>query len=135
MNCPNCGAPMKETDSFCDQCGTPNPTKANKFQDIVPKTIEELRQWYQDRHLPPEETTRFFIGKDYRGPRAFGIYQDDDRFVVYKNKGDGSRAVRYNGPDEAYAVKELYERLKLEIANQKANQPIQKKALTPKEKA
>ena len=85
----------------------------------TPRTIEELRAWYAARNLPPEEVTRFFIGKDIKEPRAFGIYRDGDRFVVYKNKDDGSRAVRYHGPDEGYAVNELYLRLKQEIANQK----------------
>ena len=85
----------------------------------TPRTIEELRVWYAARNLPPEEVTRFFIGRDIREPRAFGVYRDGDRFVVYKNKDDGSRAVRYHGPDEAYAVNELYLRLKQEIANQK----------------
>ena len=85
----------------------------------TPRTIEELRAWYAARNLPPEEVTRFFIGKDIKEPRAFGIYRDGDRFVVYKNKDDGSRAVRYHGPDEGYAVNELYLRLKQEIENQK----------------
>ena len=85
----------------------------------TPRTIEELRAWYAARKLPPEEVTRFFIGKDVKEPRAFGIYRDGDCFVVYKNKDDGSRAVRYHGPDEAYAVNELYMRLKQEIAGQK----------------
>ena len=35
--------------------------------------------------------------------------------MVYKNKADGSRAVRYSGPDEAYAVRELYLKLKSEV--------------------
>ena len=63
--------------------------------------------------------TRFFIGKDTRAPRAFGIYEANGEFIVYKNKSDGSRAIRYKGTDEAYAVNELYMRLKEEILNQK----------------
>ena len=43
-------------------------------------------------------------------------------FIVYKNKADGTRAVRYKGTDEAYAVNELYLKLKDEILNQKAHQ-------------
>ncbi len=31
--------------------------------------------------------------------------------IVYKNKADGSRSIRYRGPDEAYAVRALYEKL------------------------
>ena len=63
--------------------------------EIKEKTIEELKSWYIARKLPPEETTRFFIGKNIKEPRAFGIYQDGNKFIVYKNKADGSRAVRY----------------------------------------
>ena len=76
----------------------------------VPATIGEL-QAFCARNGMPLEKMRFFIGVDYRQPRAFGIYRDGDSCVVYKNKDDGSRAVRYNGPDEAYAVKELYDKL------------------------
>lgn len=44
-----------------------------------------------------------------------------NEFVVYKNKDDGQRALRYRGTDEAYAVNELYLKLKDEILNQKAH--------------
>ena len=88
----------------------PNPT---------PRTIEELKAWYVAHNLPPENVTRFFIGKNIQEPRAFGIYQEGEQFIVYKNKDNGSRAVRYQGYDEGYAVNELYMKLKSEIANQK----------------
>lgn len=89
----------------------------------IPKTIEELKIAYVEKNLPNEETTRFFIDKDYKYPRAFGIYKDEvtGNFVVYKNKADGTRAIRYEGPDEAFAVKELYTRLEQEVINQKSN--------------
>lgn len=104
----------------------PNPT---------PRTIEELKAWYAAHNLPPEEITRFFIGRDIKEPRAFGIYAEDGQFIVYKNKADGSREVRYHGPDEGYAVNELYLRLKQEIAAQKEKQPDRKtEPLTPQEK-
>ena len=83
------------------------------------KIIEELKQWYEDRKIPPERVTRFFIGSNYKGAKAFGIYKDEvtDKCVVYKNKADGSRSIRYEGMDEAYAVNELYKKLKSEIYN------------------
>ena len=88
-----------------------------------PRTIEELKQWYIDRNLPSESVTRFFIGSNYIGAKAFGIYKDEmtDKFVVYKNKADGSRSIRYEGMNEEYAVNELYKKLKSEIYNQKNN--------------
>lgn len=88
---------------------------------MQPKTIAELRQWYTDHNLPPENVTRFFIGKNIKEPKAFGIYEEDGIFIVYKNKDTGERFIRYQGPDEAKAVTELLDRLKKEILNQKAH--------------
>ena len=115
MNCPYCGSDINENLENCLHCGKTN-------ENYIPKTIEELKRWYVNRNLPDENITRFFIGKNYTQPKAFGIYKEDSssNFCVYKNKADGSRAVRYEGPDEAFAVKELYLRLKDEIYNQKA---------------
>lgn len=76
----------------------------------APRTIEALKAFCAYNEMPLEQM-RFFVGVDYREPRAFGIYREDDQFIVYKNKADGSRAVRYHGPDEAYAVSELYAKL------------------------
>lgn len=45
--------------------------------------------------------------------------------MVYKNKNGGERVVRYRGTDEAYAVNELYQRLKIEIANQKSRNALE----------
>ncbi len=119
VKCEYCGAFVDETEEKCPNCGAVN---AN-FKRIVtgtPKTIEELKDWYMARKLPPESVTRFFIGKDIQEPKAFGIYKDGSEVVVYKNKADGSRAIRYKGTDEAYAVNELYMKLKSEILNQKS---------------
>lgn len=120
IKCEYCGSYIEETAKFCPQCGAVNENMKRAVSG-TPKTIEELSQWYKDRNLPPEEVTRFFIGKDYKGARAFGIYQDGDEYIVYKNKDDGSRAIRYRGEDQAYAVNELYLKLKSEILNQKAH--------------
>ena len=76
----------------------------------IPGSIEELKLWYEYQNLPPQSVTRFFIGENYTQPKAFGIYQEGENFIVYKNKADGSRAIRYNGKNESYAVNELFER-------------------------
>ncbi|MBR6309309.1 MAG: zinc ribbon domain-containing protein [Lachnospiraceae bacterium] len=119
IKCEYCGAMIEDTADKCPNCGAAN-VNVKRMVDKTPKTIEELKDWYQARKLPPYETTRFFIGINYEKPKAFGIYQDGNEFVVYKNKADGSRAVRYRGTDEAYAVNEIYLKLKSEILNQKA---------------
>ena len=120
IKCEFCGAFINDTDTVCPNCGGTND-QLKRSTEGTPKTIEELKAWYTDRNLPPQEVTRFFIGVDYKEPRAFGIYQDGNEFVVYKNKDNGQRAVRYRGKDEAYAVNELFLKLKSEILNQKAH--------------
>ena len=123
IKCDYCGAMVDETAERCPNCGAPL-SGANRTASEQPKTIEELKAWYTAHHLPSEEITRFFIGKNITEPKAFGIYKDGNGdFVVYKNKANGERAVRYKGSDEKYAVNELYQRLKAEIVDQKAHNP------------
>ncbi|MBR1558640.1 MAG: zinc-ribbon domain-containing protein [Clostridia bacterium] len=110
--CPNCGAALAPEQSFCPNCGTALAVATDYHPETgaAPRTIEELRLYCEYHHMPLEKM-RFFVGVDYKQPRAFGIYRDGGRYVVYKNKDNGSRAVRYDGPDEAYAVNELYAKL------------------------
>ena len=121
VRCDYCGNYIEDTDKNCPHCGAPND-RMQRSGTKVPKTIEELKAFCAAHHLPLEQM-RFFLGEDYRGPRAFGVYKDGEgNFVVYKNKSDGSRAIRYRGTDEAYAVNELYQKMKSEISNQRARQ-------------
>ncbi|MDE6026003.1 MAG: hypothetical protein K2G45_11175 [Lachnospiraceae bacterium] len=85
-----------------------------------PKTIDELRMWAEDNNLPLADM-RTYIGMDYRGAKAYGIYKDEEtgKFIVYKNKADGTRSVRYEGYDQAYAVNELYMKMQERIEQQK----------------
>ena len=127
--CESCGAEIGAGSFFCQNCGAPVPQSGAAVQAestpyesrrvTTPRTIAELEA-FCDRHELPLAKMRFFIGLDYPGAKAFGIYRDGDgNFVVYKNKADGSRAVRYRGPDEAYAVKEIFDKLKEEASNQR----------------
>jgi len=92
-----------------DNNNAPNNSRYEK-----PQTIDELRMFCESKGMPLEKM-RFFIGEDYKGARAFGIFQEKDGdFVVYKNKADGSRAIRYKGTNEKFAVNEIYEKLRAE---------------------
>lgn len=119
FRCGYCGETMGTQDRTCPHCGAENPgflpesAASPAGSGNRPKTIEELQAYCASRGMPLERM-RFFIGEDYKQPRAFGIYRDGPVFVVYKNKADGSRAIRYRGPDEAHAVGELYDKLMAE---------------------
>ncbi|MGN1330722.1 MAG: zinc ribbon domain-containing protein, partial [Clostridia bacterium] len=122
IKCSYCRAYIDDTDVTCPYCGAFNE-QLKRTANGVPQTISELQEWYKAHNLPKPEVTRFFIGENYEKPKAFGIYKEEGsgNFIVYKNKADGTRAIRYEGKDEAYAVNELYIKLKEEIVNQKQN--------------
>ena len=105
--CSVCGGSVRYDEQVCPQCGASNE---------VPQTIEELKEYCRKRGMPLQRM-RFFIGEDYQEPKAFGIYEQNGRYVVYKNKANGIRAVRYDGPDEEYAVRELFLKLLDECHN------------------
>ena len=120
--CSFCGSFISDTDEICPNCGAVNENLM-RSADGIPKTIEELKA-FSDKHNLPLKDMRFFLGEDFKEPKAFGIYKDDDgNFVVYKNKADGSRAVRYQGKDEAYAVNEIYQKMRSEIRMRKQQKP------------
>lgn len=116
--CKYCGSAVSSSDQNCPNCGAPNEgyVAETKRQIFLPVTIDELKEYCAERGMPLLKM-RFFIGEDYRHPRAFGIYKDGKEYIVYKNKSDGSRAVRYKGPDEKYAVSELLAKLLEECHN------------------
>lgn len=111
--CKICLVDLAEGVKHCINCGA-------EVGAVEPRTIEEFKAYCEARKLPTEKM-RFFIGENYTEPKAFGIYEDGaGEFVVYKNKADGSRAVRYRGAEEAFAVRELFLRMQQEVGNQRA---------------
>lgn len=125
IKCEYCGSMIEETADKCPFCGATN-NAVKRTTDKTPKTIAELQRVVSGQTPAAVWDNKIFIGINYKKPKAFGIYQDGDQFIVYKNKANGERAIRYQGTDEAYAVNELYLKLKSEILNQKANNQTRK---------
>ena len=129
IQCGNCGRVYDASEAVCPDCGNVNPRVLTQ-----PVTIEELLLFAQAHNLPLKDM-RFFIGENYAGEKAFGIYRaEGGNVVVYKNKADGSRAIRYEGPDEAFAVNEILQKMRSEIQLQRSagRSPVQVKT-SPKQ--
>ena len=116
--CPYCGSTVRSDEKKCPSCGAENRQYVADTPRTIfnPKTIDELKEYCAERGMPLLRM-RFFIGEDYKKPKAFGIYRDGRDVVVYKNKADGSRAIRYRGPDEEHAVSEIFLKLLDECHN------------------
>ena len=86
----------------------------------IVNSIEELKQKCAEKNMPLEKM-RFFIGENRKEPKCFGVYQDEStgNWIVYKNKADGTRAVRYEGPDEARAAQEIWNKIGDEVKHRK----------------
>ncbi len=111
--CPYCDGMVTSNEKICPHCGASNLNYVEDRPNVVmaPKTIEELKEFCAERGMPLLRM-RFFIGEDFKEPCAFGIFKrEDGTVVVYKNKDTGVRAIRYEGPDEAFGVMELYLKL------------------------
>ncbi len=117
IKCSYCDNFINDTEENCPHCGAPNEG-VKRTAGGVPHTIEELKAFVAAKKIPVDKFC-FHIGENYQGPKAFGIYKDEvtGNFVVYKNKTDGSRSVRYEGSDEAYAVNEIYQKLKEQVSD------------------
>ncbi|NLM06571.1 MAG: hypothetical protein GX219_06605 [Tissierellia bacterium] len=118
IKCEYCKSMINDYLEDCPYCGAPNKN-VNRTSKEIPESIEELVV-YCNSHNIPIDKFRFFIGEDYRGPKAYGIYKDGQRTIVYKNKANGQRAIRYDGTDEKYAVNEIYQKLQQEMNSYKA---------------
>ncbi|MBO4903417.1 MAG: hypothetical protein J5518_11550 [Lachnospiraceae bacterium] len=119
IKCEYCGSFIDDTDEKCQFCGAVNSHLVRKATGI-PETMDELLAFAEEHNLPLAQM-HYHIGTDYKGAKAIGIYKDEEtgNFIVYKNKADGTRAVRYEGKDEKYAVNEIYQKMKTDMIRQR----------------
>ena len=91
-------------------------TERNRYLPSYCNSYDELRDIFDYFHIDGERT-RFFVGHDYYEPKAFVIVRDfNGEFEVYKRKADGSKAVRYRGNDEKFAVSQFYQKFLEEVS-------------------
>ena len=126
LRCEYCGNLLTGSEKTCPSCGAPVPFPETHRpgQDnsayTGPTTIEGLQEFARARKLLLSQM-RVFLGEDYKEPKAYGIFRESENAVVlYKNRADGSRVIHYRGPDEARAVRELYEKMHTMVKHQKA---------------
>ena len=86
------------------------------------KTLNDLFRFVSDHNLDTDKM-RFMLGGDTYEPRYFGIYYDENTglWIVYKNKSDGSRFIRYRGYSEEEAVNIIFDKMKEEMNLRKRN--------------
>lgn len=118
VKCNYCDNYFEDTLEKCPYCSAPNE-HIRRTANKLPKTIDELKEYCRVNNVPVDKM-RFHIGENYKGAKAYGIYRDGDEVIVYKNKADGTRAVRYSGKDEAYAVNEIFQKMRAEFNEHKA---------------
>ena len=128
IKCEYCGSFIDDTDEKCQFCGAVNSHLVRNAA-AIPHTIAELIAFAKQHNLPLKQM-HYYLGEDYKGPKAIGIYKNEEtgNFIVYKNKSDGTRAVRYEGKDEKYAVNEIYQKMRSDLNDQRANRPASKPA-------
>ena len=120
IKCEYCGSFIDDTDEKCQFCGAVNSHLVRNAA-AIPHTIDELIAFAKKHNLPLKQM-HYYLGEDYKGPKAIGIYKNEEtgNFIVYKNKSDGTRAVRYEGKDEKYAVNEIYQKMRSDMNDQRA---------------
>ena len=74
IKCEYCESFIDDTETSCPNCGATNENM-KRVANGVPTTIEELKDYCVEHNLPIS-MMRFYIGENYKLPKAYGIYKD-----------------------------------------------------------
>ena len=103
--CPLCGAPVAPEEKSEPEASPAQP-------ETAPRTVEELLALCASFEADPA-AYHFYIGEDEKDAVGYGLFVDEfGDYVFYHNHRNQQRSIRYKGRDEAYAVGELYRRMK-----------------------
>lgn len=89
----------------------------NENTIIIPKTIEELKDWYRSNKFSFEDTKVICIGTNSVQPDATGIYfnTDTEEYIIYENDSDGKNNIKYQSKNEEETVEIFYDAFKMDI--------------------
>ena len=137
VKCNYCGNQVDDFLTNCPVCRNPlpvnGPTKGPvlnydapkyiKTEHAVPTTIEEFQKLIVVNSYPSAEASHFYIGQNVSHPKAFGICKEFNSIIIYLNKADGTRVIKYRGNDEQYAVTSFYKIYKEKVIDKLNAQP------------
>ena len=118
--CSGCGAWIEDTDSVCSTCGAENKNK-KIANDKRPKTILDLKRWYDLNH-GPYATKVCIFGSRSKQAGAVGIFKENGLYFVYKNDLSGNSSIMYKGDDEEYAVDFIFSELTKKMAGRQSTE-------------
>lgn len=83
----------------------------------IPKTIEELKDWYRSNKFSFEDTKVICIGTNSLQPNATGIYfnTDTEEYIIYENDSNGKNNIKYQNKSEEETVEIFYGAFKMDI--------------------
>lgn len=89
----------------------------NENTIIIPKTIEELKDWYRSNKFSFENTKVICIGTNSVQPDATGIYfnTDTEEYIIYENDSNGKNNIKYQSKNEEETVEIFYDAFKMDI--------------------
>lgn len=91
----------------------------NENTITIPKTIEELKDWYRSNKFSFEDTKVICIGTNSLQPNATGIYfnTDTEEYIIYENDSNGKNNIKYQSKSEEETVEIFYDAFKMDIIN------------------
>ena len=119
---------IEETADKCPFCGATN-NAVKRTADKTPKQSPNYSSGIRTDTCRRMRQQDFLLASIIRNQKHL-VFIRMATSSLYTKQGKRRTCIRYQGTDEAYAVNELYLKLKSEILNQKANNQTRKQQQT-----